>query len=327
MEVSKEWLEFLREQYPKGSRIKLWELKDPNVPLSIGSMGTLDHIDSTGQFHIDWDDGRSLALVIGEDRFSVLPPEPQILKLYMPLTATMYGEDEWGNQDEYGSELGGRDLVPYEGSIRDALRKNQLPQESRRGVMHWYDENDTVNDKVLSAVFNVEKRDGQLWGVAECLLAEPLTLQEQETLIEYISGQASDGWGEGFEQRPISAGEQEMYVSLWSCENWTIQTEAERFAPDAPNRLPDLCWSVHPVDGTMICLQKGESGYTVSDWNTDDPDHNRKLATYRNQKRGITPEQEEAMLTGSLFGWEVPGADPRQHSHQPEVADGGMQMQ
>ena len=38
-------------------------------------------------------------------------------------------------------------------------------------------------------------------------------------------------------------------------------------------------------------------------------------------------EQEKAMLTGSLFGWEVPGADPRQHSHQPEAADGGMQMQ
>ena len=50
------------------------------------------------------------------------------------------------------------------------------------------------------------------------------------------------------------------------------------------------------VFATMICLQKGESGYTISDWNTDDPDHNRKLATYRNQKRGITPEQEQAML-------------------------------
>ena len=262
MEVSKEWLEFLREQYPKGSRIKLRELKDPSVQLTIGSTGTLDHIDSTGQFHIDWDDGRSLALVIGEDRFSVLPPEPQILKFYMPLTATVYEEaDAWGNQDEYGSELDGRDLVPYEAAIRDALIQNQSPLESKRGFMHWYSENDTVNDKVLSAVFNVEKRDGQLWGVAECLLAEPLTLQERETLMEYISGQASDGWGEGFEQRPISAGEQELYVSLCNDRNWTIQTEEERFAPDAPNRLPDLCWSVHPVDGTMICIQKGASGY------------------------------------------------------------------
>ena len=29
-----------------------------------------------------------------------------------------------------------------------------------------------------------------------------------------------------------------------------------------------------------------------------------------NRNKGITPEQAEAMLIGSLFGWEVPGADP-----------------
>lgn len=118
--------------------------------------------------------------------------------------------------------------------------------------MHWYDEQDAVNTKVRSVVFDVESRNGQLWGVAECEVVGDLLPDEKETLAEYISGQASDGWGEGFEQRPIEVNEGELYVRLWNSDNWSIMTEEEKFSPDALNRLPDLCWSVLPGEGTLI---------------------------------------------------------------------------
>ena len=115
--VPREWLDFLRQQFPKDSRIQLTEIGGNPRPISPGSTGKLDYIDDAGQFHVKWDNGCTLALVLGEDRFSVYLPEPQTFKLYMPLTADFYGRDEWGDMSEDGEEWDGRTLMDYEGQI------------------------------------------------------------------------------------------------------------------------------------------------------------------------------------------------------------------
>ena len=82
MNVNREMLAFLRKQYPVGTRIRLDSMQDPYAPVEAGTTGKLDYIDDAGQFHMNWDNGRTLALIPGVDGFTVLPPELSMTKLY-----------------------------------------------------------------------------------------------------------------------------------------------------------------------------------------------------------------------------------------------------
>ncbi len=164
MNINREMLAFLRKQYPAGTRIRLDAMQDPYAPVEAGTTGKLNYIDDAGQFHMKWDNGRTLALIPGVDSFTVLPPELSMTKLYMPLTAELYEPDVYGNMQDEPELLTGRDLTAYEDHIRSALVKYRMPEEVNRGIMHWYDAADSVNDKVRSVTFDVERRDGKLWG-------------------------------------------------------------------------------------------------------------------------------------------------------------------
>ena len=321
--MDRKMVNFIKEQYPPGTRIRLNSMKDPYHPILPGTEGEVDFVDDEGQIFMKWDNGRTLPLAPGEDSFTVLPPKLTTLKLYMPLTADLYERNEYGDFDDSSTLLEGSELRGYQDQITAALVKSRMPEETERGLMHWYDEADSVNRKVHSAVFTVEERDRQLWGVAECRVAGELLDTELETLKEYLTRQASDGWGEGFEQREISVDDGgELYVHLWNSDEWNIQTEQELFAPKLAEGLPELCFSTLPGTGELICIKRGESGYYPSDWSTDDPAHNREIADYNNERLGITPAQEEAMKTGSMFGWGVPSADPGYY----EQKMGGMKF-
>jgi hypothetical protein len=51
--------------------------------------------------------------------------------------------------------------------------------------------------------------------------------KKSEKIKDNITGQASDGWAEGFEQREISTEMGDIYISFWNSDNWFIKTAEE----------------------------------------------------------------------------------------------------
>jgi len=329
-QIPKEWLDFLRQQFPEGSRIKLREMKDDPCPVEPGSMGTLQYIDGQATFHVAWDNGRGLGIVLGQDSFTVLPPPLQTLKLYMPMTASCYDF----NVDE-GIEteitMYPREAAEYAPQIIAALQKERAwmeqhadtPEEAGCGLMAYYGEEDSVKQKVKSYHFTAEVRDGRLWGVAECRVQGRLTPEEMELLMDNVTGQASDGFGESAEQHEIHVGGGlEIYAHLWQDKDWSIMTEQDRFDPKFAEKLPDLCYSTLPGDKELIYILRGENTYHVSGDSSKNPDINRHMADCRNRCRGISKAQEQAMLGGlqsRVASPATPTPDSAPHSRTPSI--------
>lgn len=152
------------------------------------------------------------------------------MKFYSPLTADFFPnepdyEDEF--YDEYeGCPLDGHDLLQYADAVDEAVKKDIA--DFNGNLMQYYREDDSVRRKVVRAVPNVDEVNGELVGSLWVDTDAPLTAEEQAVFCAYISGQYSDGWGEGFEQREIDVGDGKLYVHFWQDHDF----ELKRDVPD-----------------------------------------------------------------------------------------------
>ena len=64
--ISREALQALRERFPKGTRVELVQMDDPQAP-PIGTRGTVIGVDDIGSIMVRWDNGSGLNVVYGED--------------------------------------------------------------------------------------------------------------------------------------------------------------------------------------------------------------------------------------------------------------------
>lgn len=63
---SKEIVERVRQQYPKGCRVELVKMDDVQAP-PIGTKGTVTGVDDTGSLMVNWDNGCGLNVIYGID--------------------------------------------------------------------------------------------------------------------------------------------------------------------------------------------------------------------------------------------------------------------
>ena len=159
-------------------------------------------------------------------------PENEItLKLYSPLTGDFYRNDAdeygWNNEvTDYPTLFSGADMSYYEDSIR------RTAEQYSRDLAAYLSEsqNSEIKAKVRSAIPSVEIRNGELMGCTTVKLREPLTDTEMKDFQDYLKGQFSDGWGEGFEQREIQTGDGVLYVHFGE-EPFDFEVEQVRADP------------------------------------------------------------------------------------------------
>ena len=152
------------------------------------------------------------------------------MKFYSPLTADFFPNDTEDLGDSYNEYEGipytGEELTGYRDIIRDAIYEDA--KDFYGDLMRYYDKDDSVRHKVVRAVPTVDEVNGKLVGSLWVDTDAPLTAEEQAAFCAYITGQYSDGWGEGFEQREIDVGDGKLCVHFWQEHDF----ELKRDVPD-----------------------------------------------------------------------------------------------
>ena len=68
---SREQIAVLRERYPRGTKVELLAMDDPQAPPT-GTMGEVMGVDDAGQLLVRWVTGSSLSLIPSVDSFRIM---------------------------------------------------------------------------------------------------------------------------------------------------------------------------------------------------------------------------------------------------------------
>lgn len=149
-------------------------------------------------------------------------------------------------------------LLPFLDEVNELIDKDI---QEVGGLAYYLDDRyPEAKEKVRDIRIGVMELEGKVVGLAVVRAIEELSQQGIEEVKNYLTGQYSDGWGEGFEQRPIEEWREEveyegydeadeyyiytdyenreLYLSFWSDKDWEIRLleEGEELIKEAPKK-------------------------------------------------------------------------------------------
>ena len=134
---------------------------------------------------------------------------------YFPLTVSVCEYNEYGDLDyDSDSELDGRFADNYADEIKAMFDAYTASDDT--DMAEYFDGSNSAVAKIKSLKWDFESFDGVLFGRVRATLTEPLTEDEEAELKEFITGQNSDGLGEGAEQQDIRIPDGIMNVHFWN---------------------------------------------------------------------------------------------------------------
>ena len=71
-EYTQKEIEYIKQKYPIGTKVKLIKMYDFYNDLATGEEGIITSVDDLGTLHIKWENGSTLGLVVGVDEFEVI---------------------------------------------------------------------------------------------------------------------------------------------------------------------------------------------------------------------------------------------------------------
>ena len=172
-----------KQFYPPGTRLELLHMDDPYSPVPDGTRGTVRFVDDAGQLHMNWDNGRTLAVDtdvdtirkltmdeiaeeeiakghevvnLGDDCQIVLPDEPvdcSSLGYFDELE-----EECWDLVKSYCARLGIKMIPDEDGKppisfdVAKSIQDNILGQLQEAGVEFRFDgQNEEINEDAEEA--------------------------------------------------------------------------------------------------------------------------------------------------------------------------------
>lgn len=160
-----------------------------------------------------------------------------------PLSGTFFPDEDYdmeGSDEGYPLEdnfeiLNGEELVQYQESIQEMVeRENILCSENEEpcNLMDYFDGSEAIKENVISAVVSVKEIDNVLYGCTTLQMKDTLDSKQMEELFGYITGQYSDGWGEGFEQRDIAVDGGTLNVHFYQFDKFYFKQMEHKENPE-----------------------------------------------------------------------------------------------